>query len=83
MFFDVNVSCIVNDDFNGFSSFLIFSNNSVVDVGVHVNVDNCLNHKVYDQNFQSKPESNSNDFMEIMFSVFGIMFCHIFFETQT
>ena len=50
--FDVNVSCIVNDDFNNFRSFLIFSNNSVVNVDVHVNVDNYLNHKFYDQIFQ-------------------------------
>ena len=35
--FDVNVSCIVNDDFNDLGSFLIFSNNSVVNVDVHVN----------------------------------------------
>ena len=41
--FDVNVSCIVNDDSNNFRSFLIFSNNSVVNVDVHVNVDNYLN----------------------------------------
>ena len=32
--FDVNVSCIVNDNFNDFRSFLIFSNNSVVNVDV-------------------------------------------------
>ena len=38
--FDVNVSCIGNDDFKGFRSFLIFSNNSVVDADVHVNVGN-------------------------------------------
>ena len=49
--FDVNVSCIVNDDFNNFRSFLIFSNNSVVNVDVHVNVDNYLNHKFYDHNY--------------------------------
>ena len=40
--FDVNVSCIVNDDFNNFRSFLIFSNNSVVDVDVDVHVDNYI-----------------------------------------
>ena len=45
--FDVNVSCIVNDDFNDFRSFLIFSKNLVVDVDVHVNVDNYLNPKFY------------------------------------
>ena len=60
--FDVNVVCNVNDDFNNFRSFLIFSNNSVVDVDVHVNVGNYLNRKFYDHNFQSKPESNSNNF---------------------
>ena len=38
--FDVHVSCIGNYDFNDFRSFLIFSNNSVVNVDVHVNVDN-------------------------------------------
>ena len=42
--FDVNVSCILNDDFNDFRSFLIFSNNSVVNVDIHVNVDNYLNY---------------------------------------
>ena len=40
--FDVNVSCIVNDDFNNFRSFLFFSNNSVVDVDVDVHVDNYI-----------------------------------------
>ena len=50
--FDVNVSCIVNDYFNDFRSFLIFSNNSV-HVDVHVNVDNYLNCIFYDHNFQS------------------------------
>ena len=77
--FDVHVSCIVNGDFNEFRSFLIFSNNSVVNVGVHVNVDNYFNRKFYDHNFQSKPESNSNNFKpEILFSVFTLMFYHIF-----
>ena len=39
--FDVNVSCIGNDDFKDFRSFLIFPNNSVVDdADVHVNVGN-------------------------------------------
>ena len=37
--FDDNASRIVSDDFNDFRSFLIFSNNSVVNVDVHVNVD--------------------------------------------
>ena len=77
--FDVHVSCIVNGDFIDFRSFLIFSNNSVVNVGVHVNVNNYLNRKFYDHNFQSKPESNSNNFKpEILFSVFTLMFYHIF-----
>ena len=40
--FDVNPSCIVSDDFNEFRSFLIFSNNSVVNVDLHVNVDDYL-----------------------------------------
>ena len=77
--FDVNVSCIVNDDFNDLRSFLIFltiqlfSNNSVVNVDVHVNVDNYLNRKFYDHNFQSKPENNSNNFKpKILFSVFTL-----------
>ena len=39
--FDVNVRCIVNDDFNDFRSFLFFSNNPV-HVDVHVNVHNYL-----------------------------------------
>ena len=59
--FDVNVRYIVNDDFNEFRSFLIFSNNSI-HVDVLVNVSNCLNCKFYDHNFQSKPESKSNNF---------------------
>ena len=79
--FDINVSCIVNDDFNDFRSFLIFSNNSVVNVDIHVNVENYLNRKFYDHNFQSKPESNSNNFKpEILFSVFTLMFHHIFLK---
>ena len=59
-----NASCIVNDDFNDFRSVLIFSNNSVVDVDVHVdvNINNYLNSKFYDHDFQSKPESNSKNF---------------------
>ena len=78
--FDVNVSCIVNDDFNDFGPFF-FSNNSVVNVDVHVNVDNYLNHKFYDHNFQSKPESNSSNFkLEILFSVFSLKFYHIFLK---
>ena len=76
--FDVHVSCIVNDDFNDFRSFLIFSNNLVVNIDAHVNVDNFLNRKIYDHNFQSKPESNSNNFKpEILFPVFTLMFYHI------
>ena len=79
--FDVHLSCIVNDDFNDFRSFLIFSNNSVVNVDVHVNVDNYLNRKFYDLNFQSKPESNTNSFKpEILSSVFTLMFYHIFLK---
>ena len=79
--FDVNVSCIANDDFNEFKSFLIFSNNSVVNVDVHVNIDNYLNRKFYDHNFQSKAESNSNNFKpEILFSVFTLIFYHIFLK---
>ena len=71
--FDVNVSCIVDVDFNNFRSFLIFSNYSV-QVDVHVNADNYLNHNFYDHKFQSKPESNSNNFkLEIPFSVYIIL----------
>ena len=82
--FNVNVSCIVNDDFNDFRSFLIFSNNSVVNVDIHVNVNNYLYRKFYDHNFQSKPQSNSNNSKpEILFSVFTLMFYHIFFETES
>ena len=83
---DANASCIVSDDFNNFRSFLIFSDNSVVNVDVHVNVniDNYLNSKFYDHEFQSKPESNSKNFKpEILFSVFSLMFYYIFFETQS
>ena len=79
--FDVHVSCIVNDDFNDFRSFLIFSNNLFANVEIHVNVDNYLNLKFYDYNFQPKPESNSNNFKpEILFSVFTLMFYHIFLK---
>ena len=68
--FDVNVR-----------SFSIFTNNSVVDVDVDVNVDNYLNRKFYDHNFQSKQESNSNNVKpEILFSVFSLMFYHIFLK---
>ena len=77
-------SCIVTVDFSDFRLFLIFSNNSVVNVHVHVNADNYLNRKFYDHNFQSKAESNSNNFKpEILLSVFTLMFYHIFFETQS
>ena len=55
--FGANVSCIVSNDFSDFRSFLFFSNNSVINADVHVNVDNYLNLKFYDHDFQSKPES--------------------------
>ena len=64
-------------------SFLIFSNNSVVNVDVHVNVnvDNYLNRKFYDHDFQSKPESNWKYFKpEILFSVFSLLFYYIFLK---
>ena len=78
--FNVNVSCIVNEDFNDFRSFLNFSSNSV-HVDVHINVDNYLNRKFYNHNFQSKSDSKSINFkLEILFSVFSLMFCHIFLE---
>ena len=80
---DANASCIVSDDFNLLRSFLIFSNNSVVNVDVHVNVNvgNYLNTKFYDHDFQSKPESNSKNFKpEILFSVFSLMFYYIFLK---
>ena len=47
--FDINVSYIVNDDFNDFRSFLIVSNNPVHG-DVHVNADNYLNCKFYNHN---------------------------------
>ena len=78
---DANASCVASDDFNDFRSFLIFSNNSVVNIDVHVNVnvDNCLNSKFYDHDFQAKPESNSKSFkMKILFSVFSLIFYYIF-----
>ena len=59
--FDVDACYIVNDNFNDFNSFFIFSNNSV-HVDVHVNVDNFLNRKFFNRNFQSKLESNCNNF---------------------
>ena len=68
--FDVNVSYIVNDNFNYFKSFLIFSNNSVY-VDVHVNGDNYLNRKFCGHKFQSKLESNINNVkLEILFFFF-------------
>ena len=59
---DANASCIVM--ILTTLSFLIFPNNSVVNVDVHVNdnVDNYLNSKFYDHDFQSKPESKSKNF---------------------
>ena len=78
--FDGNASRIVNEDFNDIRSFLIVSNNSV-HVDVHVNVDNYLNHNIYDHNFQSKPESNNNSFkLEILSLVFTLMFYHMFLK---
>ena len=47
--FDVNVGYIENDNFNKFRSFSVFSNISVR-TGIHVNVDNYLNHRFYIQN---------------------------------
>ena len=79
--FDANASCIVSDDFNDFRTFLIFSNNSVVNVDVDFNVDIYLNRKFYDYDLQSKPESNSKNFKtEILFSVFSLMFYYIFLK---
>ena len=51
---DANASCVASDDFNDFRSFLIFSNNSVINVDVHVNVnvDSDLNSKFYDHDFR-------------------------------
>ena len=89
---DVNVSCIVNDDFSDFRSvldddfsdfrsFLIFSNDSVVNVHAHFKVDNYLNRKFYDHSFHSKPESKSNNFKpNILFSVFSLMFYYFFLK---
>ena len=80
---DVNASCIVCDDFNDFRSFLIFSNNSFVNVHayVNVNVGNYLNSKFYYHDFQSKPESNSKNFKpEILLPVFSLMFHYIFLK---
>ena len=55
---------VVSDDFYDFRSFLIFSNNLVANIDVHVNVNvgNYLNSTFYDHDFQSKPESNSKNF---------------------
>ena len=67
---DVNASCIVSEDFNDFRLFLIFCNNSVVNVDVQVNVGNYLNRKFCDHDFQSKHESNSKNFkLKILFPV--------------
>ena len=77
---DANASCIVSDDFNDFRSFLIFSNNLVVNVDVHVNVNvnNYVNSKFYDHDFQSRPESNSKNIKpEILFSIFSLLFYYI------
>ena len=54
-----------SDDFNDFRSFLTFSNNSVVNINVHVNVDNYFNRKFYDHDFHSKSESNNKMFYYI------------------
>ena len=71
--FDVDACYIVNDNFNDFNSFFIFSNNSV-HVDVHVNVDNFLNRKIFNRNFQSKLESNCNNFKQwILFSCFNVL----------
>ena len=44
-------------------------------------IDNYLNSKFYDHDFQSKPESNSKSFKpEILFSVFSLMFYYIFLK---
>ena len=44
-------------------------------------IDNYLNSKFYDHDFQSKPESNSKNFKpEILFSVFSLMFYYIFLK---
>ena len=52
----------------------IFFNNPV-HADVTANIVNYLNHKFYDRKFQSKPESNSNNVkLEILFSVFSLMF---------
>ena len=68
-------------DFNNFRSFLSFCNNSIVNVDVRVNVDNYLNCKFYDHDFQSKPESNSKTFKpEILFSAFSLMFYYTFLK---
>ena len=49
--------------------------------GLLLNVGNYLNQKFYNHNFQSKPESNSNNLrLEILFSVFSLMFYHIFLK---
>ena len=70
--FDVNVSYIVNGDFNNFRSFLFLCNNPV-----HVDVQVYLNEKFYDHNFQLTSESNSNIFkLEILFSVFSLKHNH-------
>ena len=70
--FDVNVSYIVNGDFNNFRSFLFLCNNPV-----HVDVQVYLNEKSYDHNFQLTSESNSNIFkLEILFSVFSLKHSH-------
>ena len=74
--FDVNVGYIENDNFNKFRFFSIFSNISV-HVGIHINVDSCLNHKFYIQNLQSKSENNCYNFeQDALFPVFTFLFHH-------
>ena len=83
VFLTSNMSCIVSDDFNDFRSFIIFSNNpvAIVDVHVNVNVVNYLNSKNYDHDFQSKRECNSKNVKpEILFPVFSLLFYYIFFK---
>ena len=78
--FDFKVHDNVNFDFNNFRSFLIFSNNSVY-FHVYVNVENNINQRFYNNDFNSKPESNSYILkLEILSSVFSLKFFNVFLK---
>ena len=70
----------MNFDFNNFRPFLIPSNHSVY-FHVYVNVENNINQRFYNNDFNSKPESNSYILkLEILSSVFSLKFFNVFLK---